>query len=93
MGYDRNKDFSPTGTIQDILKKAGVFMELCLNQQIKFKRDKNVVVLASLGQLKYTLELDKKIIAKMKFIEGVGLKNDIGQDMAWSIEVLNTLKL
>ena len=56
MGYDRNKDFSPTGTIQDILKKAGVFMELCLNQQIKFKRDKNVVGLASLGQLKYTLE-------------------------------------
>ena len=49
--------------------------------------------LASLGQLKYTMELDKKIIAKMKFIEGVGLKNDVGQDMAWSIEVLNTLKL
>ena len=44
--------------------------------------------LASLGQLKYTLELDKKIIAKMKFIEGVGLKNDIGQDMAWSLEVI-----
>ena len=44
--------------------------------------------LASLGQLKYTLELDKKIITKMKFIEGVGLKNDIGQDMAWSLEVI-----
>ena len=44
--------------------------------------------LASLGQLKYTLELDKKIIAKMKFIEGVGLKNDIGQYLARSIEVL-----
>ena len=43
--------------------------------------------LASLDQLKYTLELDKKIIAKMKFIEGVGLKNDIGQDLARSIEV------
>ena len=38
--------------------------------------------LASLGQLKYTLELDKKIIAKMKFIEGVGIKIDIGQEMA-----------
>nr|YP_010891340.1 ribosomal protein S16 [Sesbania tomentosa]QJQ80047.1 ribosomal protein S16 [Sesbania cannabina]WJK72863.1 ribosomal protein S16 [Sesbania tomentosa] len=26
----------PTGTVQDILKKAGVFRELCLNQQTKF---------------------------------------------------------
>ena len=43
--------------------------------------------LASLDQLKYTLELDKKIIAKMKFIEGVGLKNDIGQNLARSIEI------
>ena len=43
--------------------------------------------LASLDQLKYTLELDKKIIAKKKFIEGVGLKNDIGQNLARSIEV------
>ena len=54
---------------------------------IKIVKIKGVVGLASLGQLKYTLELDKKIIAKMKFIEGVGLKNDIGQDLARSIEV------
>lgn len=26
----------PTGTVQDILKKAGVFRELCPNQQTKF---------------------------------------------------------
>ena len=62
-------------------------------QQRILKRDKYVVGLASLGQLKYTMEKNKKIIVKMRFIEGVGLKKDIGQDMAWSIEVLNTLKL
>ena len=26
----------PIGTVHDIWKKLGVFMELCLNQQIKF---------------------------------------------------------
>nr|YP_009762774.1 ribosomal protein S16 [Gleditsia japonica]YP_010618353.1 ribosomal protein S16 [Gleditsia japonica var. delavayi]WCF70449.1 ribosomal protein S16 [Gleditsia japonica var. velutina]QIQ59984.1 ribosomal protein S16 [Gleditsia japonica]QYF07639.1 ribosomal protein S16 [Gleditsia japonica]WAX01864.1 ribosomal protein S16 [Gleditsia japonica var. delavayi]WAX02116.1 ribosomal protein S16 [Gleditsia japonica] len=34
--YFLEKGAQPTGTVQDILKKAGVFMELCPNQQTKF---------------------------------------------------------
>nr|AJA05699.1 ribosomal protein S16 [Castanea pumila var. pumila] len=34
--YFLERGAQPTGTVHDILKKAGVFMELCLNQQIKF---------------------------------------------------------
>lgn len=30
------KGAQPTGTVHDILKKAGVFMELGLNHQMKF---------------------------------------------------------
>ena len=29
------KGVQPTGIVHDISRKAGVFMELCLNQQIK----------------------------------------------------------
>ncbi|KAK4551019.1 ribosomal protein S16 (chloroplast) [Castanea sativa] len=34
--YFLERGAQPTGTVHDISKKAGVFMELCLNQQIKF---------------------------------------------------------
>nr|YP_009715461.1 ribosomal protein S16 [Erythrostemon gilliesii]QGL08573.1 ribosomal protein S16 [Erythrostemon gilliesii] len=34
--YFLEKGTQPTGTVQDISKKAGVFMELCPNQQRKF---------------------------------------------------------
>lgn len=34
--YFLEKGAQPTGTVQDISKKAGVFMELCPNQQTKF---------------------------------------------------------
>nr|YP_010833320.1 ribosomal protein S16 [Ulmus mianzhuensis]QWK50018.1 ribosomal protein S16 [Ulmus parvifolia]WFG61149.1 ribosomal protein S16 [Ulmus mianzhuensis] len=34
--YFLEKGAQPTGTVHDILKKAGVFMELGLNHQIKF---------------------------------------------------------
>lgn len=34
--YFLERGAQPTGTVHDILKKAGVFMELSLNQQIKF---------------------------------------------------------
>nr|YP_010251628.1 ribosomal protein S16 [Quercus franchetii]YP_010251712.1 ribosomal protein S16 [Quercus delavayi]YP_010305643.1 ribosomal protein S16 [Quercus monimotricha]YP_010305729.1 ribosomal protein S16 [Quercus gilliana]YP_010306159.1 ribosomal protein S16 [Quercus pseudosemecarpifolia]YP_010306245.1 ribosomal protein S16 [Quercus utilis]YP_010306417.1 ribosomal protein S16 [Quercus cocciferoides]YP_010934798.1 ribosomal protein S16 [Quercus longispica]ULU20641.1 ribosomal protein S16 [Quercus ac len=34
--YLLERGAQPTGTVHDISKKAGVFMELCLNQQIKF---------------------------------------------------------
>nr|YP_010236097.1 ribosomal protein S16 [Quercus acrodonta]QTD82871.1 ribosomal protein S16 [Quercus acrodonta] len=34
--YFLERGAQPTGTVHDISRKAGVFMELCLNQQIKF---------------------------------------------------------
>nr|QWK49671.1 ribosomal protein S16 [Ulmus lanceifolia] len=34
--YFLEKGAQPTGTVHDILKKAGVFMELGLNHQMKF---------------------------------------------------------
>ncbi|YP_009733734.1 ribosomal protein S16 (chloroplast) [Quercus robur] len=34
--YFLERGAQPTGTVHDISKKAGVFMELSLNQQIKF---------------------------------------------------------
>nr|YP_009768650.1 ribosomal protein S16 [Poeppigia procera]QIS99268.1 ribosomal protein S16 [Poeppigia procera] len=34
--YFLEKGAQPTGTVQDISKRAGVSMELCLNQQTKF---------------------------------------------------------
>nr|YP_010377486.1 ribosomal protein S16 [Lithocarpus dealbatus]QYC36712.1 ribosomal protein S16 [Lithocarpus dealbatus]UYI30268.1 ribosomal protein S16 [Lithocarpus obscurus] len=34
--YFLERGAQPTGTVHDISKKAGVFMELCFNQQIKF---------------------------------------------------------
>nr|YP_009771396.1 ribosomal protein S16 [Angylocalyx braunii]QIT02181.1 ribosomal protein S16 [Angylocalyx braunii] len=34
--YFLEQGAQPTGTVQDISKKAGVFMELCPNQQMKF---------------------------------------------------------
>nr|YP_009770651.1 ribosomal protein S16 [Moullava spicata]QIT01353.1 ribosomal protein S16 [Moullava spicata] len=34
--YFLEKGAQPTGTVQDISKKSGVFMELCPNQQTKF---------------------------------------------------------
>ncbi|KAL4633077.1 hypothetical protein ACB092_04G095100 [Castanea dentata] len=34
--YFLERGAQPTGTVHGILKKAGVFMELCLNQQIIF---------------------------------------------------------
>nr|YP_010261546.1 ribosomal protein S16 [Fagus longipetiolata]UIB40643.1 ribosomal protein S16 [Fagus longipetiolata] len=33
--YFLERGAQPTGTVHDISRKAGVFMELCLNQQIK----------------------------------------------------------
>nr|YP_009767564.1 ribosomal protein S16 [Duparquetia orchidacea]QIS98182.1 ribosomal protein S16 [Duparquetia orchidacea] len=34
--YFLEKGAQPTGTVQDISKRAGVFMELCSNYQTKF---------------------------------------------------------
>ena len=34
--YFIERGTQPIGTVHNILKKVGVFMELCLNQQIKF---------------------------------------------------------
>nr|WKV26712.1 ribosomal protein S16 [Pueraria sp. YH-2023a] len=34
--YFLERGAQPTGTVQDISKRAGVFMELSLNQQMKF---------------------------------------------------------
>nr|YP_009769684.1 ribosomal protein S16 [Mirbelia oxylobioides]QIT00386.1 ribosomal protein S16 [Mirbelia oxylobioides] len=34
--YFLEQGAQPTGTVQDISKRAGVFMEFCSNQQMKF---------------------------------------------------------
>nr|YP_010891061.1 ribosomal protein S16 [Erythrina sandwicensis]WJK72511.1 ribosomal protein S16 [Erythrina sandwicensis] len=36
--YFLEQGTQPTGTVQDILKKAGVFMEFSSNQQMKFNK-------------------------------------------------------
>lgn len=36
--YFLEQSAQPTGTVQDILKKAGVFMEFSSNQQMKFNK-------------------------------------------------------